>query len=195
MGKISAETFKRRVLNSLPEQSTSPLEGPALGEAVVADLSSLGLIADDEQFLKEAYRLILGREPDMAGFLHHRESMRSGVPRELIIHRLVKSDEGRRLGRKVAGLSGLRSLPGKFRYWTGSGKRSLGHKFTGKLRAYVREVLQMPRMERIERTLDSLFHDLLVRSDQISAKEDRVSGHCRLNWTHTSGCGRSSLRL
>src|ERR1700729_2554617 len=64
-------------------------------EPRTVDLASLESIIDDNQFLEEAYRRILGREPDLEGLLHHRESLHNGTPRATILHRFTNSEEAR----------------------------------------------------------------------------------------------------
>src|SRR5579863_2330196 len=173
MARIQAEAFKRRILGSLPNHPSASTVDPAVQtEPEPADLATLPLIADDEEFLREAYRRILGREADIVGFLHHRENLQGGLPREVIIERLANSEEARRLGRKFAGLPGFKSFPAKLRRWASVGGRSWKQSIVGRIRTLARSVLQISRMERIERTVDALVHELLVRSDQISVKTD-----------------------
>ena len=50
----------------------------------------------DEQFLPEAYRALLGREPDSAGLMHYAQCLQRGLPRVTILAELRDSAEGRR---------------------------------------------------------------------------------------------------
>jgi SAM-dependent methyltransferase len=59
----------------------------------------------DEDFLRNAYRGILGREPDAEGFHHYLERLRSGSLSKVdILGRLRYSPEGRALKARIAGL-------------------------------------------------------------------------------------------
>jgi SAM-dependent methyltransferase len=60
----------------------------------------------DEDFLRNAYRGILGREPDAEGFHHYLERLRSGSLSKVdILGRLRYSPEGRALKARIVGLS------------------------------------------------------------------------------------------
>jgi len=59
------------------------------------DLACL-LDLPDEQFLPEAYRALLGREPDSAGVMHYAQCLQRGLPRVKILAELRDSAEGRR---------------------------------------------------------------------------------------------------
>ena len=59
----------------------------------------------DRDFVKNAYRAILKREPDEAGFQHNLELLRSGVFNKIdILKSLRYSDEGELNGANIAGL-------------------------------------------------------------------------------------------
>ncbi|MEZ5399834.1 MAG: FkbM family methyltransferase [Bryobacteraceae bacterium] len=67
----------------------------ASASALVADADSLVRIADDREFLRAAYRAYLGRDADISGLAHHLESLRSHVPRRVVLARIAESDEAR----------------------------------------------------------------------------------------------------
>jgi O-antigen chain-terminating methyltransferase len=59
----------------------------------------------DSAFIRNAYRGILGREPDTAGCEHYLEKLRSGYFNKIeILGRLRYSTEGRYMAKKVSGL-------------------------------------------------------------------------------------------
>lgn len=93
--RFTAEIFRRRIESWLPLEVVSPQNAVA---SMHCDWSDLVQIADDEEFVREAYRRILNRECDVAGFIHHRELLRSGVPRRAILLGMLSSEEARRLG-------------------------------------------------------------------------------------------------
>lgn len=68
----------------------------------LADLYECG----SEQFVLNCYHLILGREPDEEGFLHHLNMLRAGRSRLRIVRGITRSSEARRRGARVAGLRG-----------------------------------------------------------------------------------------
>lgn len=59
-----------------------------------------------EQFVRNCYHLILGREPDEEGFTHHVNMLRAGRSRLRIVRGMMRSSEGRRRGVRIAGLRG-----------------------------------------------------------------------------------------
>lgn len=86
------------------------------------DLSSQGvekiLGLNDEQFVKAAYRVVLGREPDAEGYKHYLELLRAfGASKSNILLRFFRSAEGRSRGRPpvrlwlFAGWDFLRRIP------------------------------------------------------------------------------------
>ena len=68
------------------------------------DIADLAGIADDEQFLKQAYQRILGRECDVSGFVTYLELLRRHVPRRAIVAELMKSEEASKRGVRFAGV-------------------------------------------------------------------------------------------
>ncbi len=58
----------------------------------------------DEQFVLNCYHLILGREPDEEGYLHHINMLQRGRSRLRVVRGMARSSEARRLGVRVTGL-------------------------------------------------------------------------------------------
>ncbi len=58
---------------------------------------------DDEDFLTNAYRYLLCREPDIFGFREHLFQMKQGVSREAILRAIHFSDEGIQMNIKIEG--------------------------------------------------------------------------------------------
>ena len=64
------------------------------------------LTCNNEQFVLNCYHLILGREPDEEGFLHHITVLQAGRSRLRIVRGIARSSEARRRGVRVQGLRG-----------------------------------------------------------------------------------------
>lgn len=58
------------------------------------DLRAL-LDLPEERFLPEAFRTLLGRDPDDGGLLHYAQQLQTGLPRSLVLAELRASAEGR----------------------------------------------------------------------------------------------------
>lgn len=52
-------------------------------------------VADDAEFVRAAYRELLGREPDAGGFEYHLGLLRDGADRESVLERFTSSEEYR----------------------------------------------------------------------------------------------------
>ena len=97
---LDEEVFAESALSGF----TSP-NGAALS---IADL----LRRHDDDFIKQAYRIVLGREPDIAGYTSYLDALRAGTPKERIIAALARSIEGRQYGSTLPGLAKLlRTVP------------------------------------------------------------------------------------
>lgn len=59
---------------------------------------------DGRQFVNSCYTVVLGRSPDASGLEHYVEQLRHGADKAFILGAVVYSAEGRRRGRRVAGL-------------------------------------------------------------------------------------------
>jgi hypothetical protein len=99
--QFTAERFKQRLIERLWHEDSAPIP-PARNQTV--DLSGLIKIRDDGWFLHEAYRRILGREGDPTGFAHFEELLRRKVPRPVVLHRLVSSQEAKDTGNRYVGI-------------------------------------------------------------------------------------------
>jgi hypothetical protein len=73
------------------------------GEVSAQDINEL-LALDDVTFVDCAYRTLLGRAPDTAGFGHYLHLIRTGASKMRIVSRLYFSSEGRRRVRLLPGL-------------------------------------------------------------------------------------------
>lgn len=62
------------------------------------DASALLGIPGDSEFVVAAYRELLGRQPDVDGFLNHRFLLRAGVDRGRLLEAIASSEEGRGRG-------------------------------------------------------------------------------------------------
>ncbi len=64
------------------------------------DLTRL-LDLPNEDFLPAAFRVIIGREPDIAGLVHYAKRLQNGAPRALVLAELRNSAEGRSMAEEV----------------------------------------------------------------------------------------------
>jgi hypothetical protein len=105
---VRAENLRRivgvlhRKIWSTQELSSSKGSPPGLNEAP-ASLSGL-LDRDGSAFVGEAYRVLLRREPDVAGLRYYGERLRAGAPKLRILEELSSSQEGRGVNCQVPGL-------------------------------------------------------------------------------------------
>lgn len=136
-----------------------------------ADLSGLWSIIDDEQFVQEAYRKVLGRECDVSGFVNYLELLRRHVPRRVVVLQLVNSDEARRRGVRFTGLPGSVSVAGR------SPAFPPLRRFAGRVLSHARELLRRPlyaRFDSIDHKLNFILHDVTAKADNLSAKTDQA---------------------
>ena len=88
--------------------SVDPLSPNSQVPTAEAARRPIGLVEfdalDDEAFLRAAYRRLLGRSPDPAGWAVFLSRLRSGVRRVEILGDIRYSPEGNRVGRAVIGL-------------------------------------------------------------------------------------------
>jgi len=169
---FSEDLFKRRIAALLPAKAAKGAPGAQdhPGKAPV-DLSGLWAIIDDEQFLQEAYRRILGRECDISGFVNYLEILRRHVPRRVVALQLINSDEGRRSGVRFTGIP--EAAAGGHRRGLAASLRQAA----GSVLAQVRELLRGPlysRFDAIDHKLDFVLREVAVRSDGLSARSDEV---------------------
>ena len=67
---------------------------PQLKEGVLTDL----LACDGDLFIRRAYWVLLGREPDASGLQNYQQELRRGTPKQRIIQELAESPEGKARG-------------------------------------------------------------------------------------------------
>lgn len=168
--EFSTRVFRRRI-----EQHLKVATGPALAAGAASpggvDLSALLSIADDTEFLREAYRRILRRECDAAGFVHYRELLRYGAPRKLILRALATSEEAKRTGLRYTGVAGLGSS------LAGAGGRlrravfSLAWRWLGRMR-WLYDALWLRPVGLVGAKVDYLLQEVQTRTEQLSVKLD-----------------------
>jgi len=99
--EFSEPMLKRRIAAMLPSRpagSRVEQNGPDGDNAVqsqTVDLSDLAAIPDDERFLREAYRRILGRDCDISGLVSYSELLRRHVPRRVVLLQIINSEESK----------------------------------------------------------------------------------------------------
>ncbi len=164
--EFTAETFRRRISRSLASAGSASGGATGLpGGGSVVELADLLTIPENEGFVREAYRRILGREHDLAGYVHFLGLLRVHVPRRVILYQLANSEEARRRGVAFAGLP-----PGP----RDAGRRLLGvlrspwSRLLSFLRRVYETVFQVRRFELLDRKLDLAIHELSTRLDHIS---------------------------
>ena len=135
------------------------------------DVSALVLIPDNEEFLHEAYRRILGRESDLAGFVHYLTLLQNNFPRRVIVRQLITSAEGRLKGAL---------LPGEASESAGTARspwrRPIEFVYRSvlrRLRRLAEILLQVRRIQILEGKIDLLLREIETRSEIASAKSDQ----------------------
>jgi FkbM family methyltransferase len=173
--EFTEEVFKKRIAALLPAKAAAARGNSAdanqVNHKAPIDLSGLWTIPDDEQFLQEAYRRILGRECDISGFINYVEILRRHVPRRVVVMQLINSEEGRRRGVRFTGIPEASAGAGKQRLIPSVRQIVAG------LAAQVRELLRGPlyaRFDTIDHKLDFVLREVAVRSDGLSARTDEV---------------------
>lgn len=174
-----------------PPQITMPRFGESGPELVIKNHYILDdfLRYHDEEFIVNAYRGVLGREPDSAGFDHNLLRLRRNYTKIEILGRLRYSPEGRRRGVKISGLM----LP--FMIHTAGRLPVVGYA--------LRWVLTLLRLPSIVRSLEGFDAFLLAqtaerfRSADASAAEAEcainsgLAGKADRNWTETALSGKA----
>ena len=175
--EFSEDTFKRRIAALLPAKAGSQgvngdgQAAPSTARQDPVDLSGLWSIIDDEPFVQEAYRKILGRECDVSGFVNYLELLRRHIPRRVVVLQLVDSDEAKRRGIRFAGIPGSVSAAGRQAALTPL------RRLTGRALSRVRELLRRPlyaRFDSIDHKLNFILHDVTAKADNLSAKTDHA---------------------
>lgn len=171
--EISAQLLKRRIAAALPASGRSTAEGALRHDrtdrGLVSKMSDLLAIPDNEQFLKEAFRKILDREPDISGFVNYLELLQRHVPRRAILVSLTNSDEAKQ---RTLARSGSRppSQAGPYRT-----RLSFLHTLPARLMATARDLVRrllFSRFDSIDHKLNFLLRETAARSDAMSTKLD-----------------------
>lgn len=102
---FTSESFQRRIEENLEDAPSGGSDGSTV------DLSKLLLIADDGEFVREAYRRILRREADPGGFENYLQVLRGGTPRSTVLRQLAESSEGQATGLRYVGLASSTAAP------------------------------------------------------------------------------------
>jgi FkbM family methyltransferase len=173
--EFSEHMLKRRIAALLPQRSVhSPggvngLKGNNPELSQVVDISDLAAIPGDEAFLREAYRIILGRECDVSGFVNYLELLKRHVPRRVILLQLINSEEGRRRGIRFTGTQEVgpstQRRPSRFSV----------RAFAGRLGAVLRDLIRrilFTRFDSIDHKLEFLLREVTARTDTVAAKAD-----------------------
>src|SRR5580693_4837587 len=172
---ISEQLLKRRIAALLPKRSGQPTVRnghPADGVArtQTVDVSDLSAIANDERFLKESYRRILGRECDLPGLVNCLELLQRHVPRRTILLQLINSEEAKARGIRFTGLDAILS--------PAHGRRGFFsiRDAAGRLGAIVRDLIRrilFARFDSIDHRLNFLLREFASRTDSLAAKTDQ----------------------
>jgi FkbM family methyltransferase len=179
--QVSELLLKRRIAAQLPpriQDSDTNQNASQAGDSSQAadsrefrtvDLSDLPAIADDEGFLQEAYRRILGRECDVSGLVSCLELLRRHVPRPVVLLQLINSKEGRQRGFTFTGIQELgpstRGRSSRFSISNIAGR--LGAVFTDIIRGNV-----FSRVDSIDHKLEFLLRNFAARTDALAGRTD-----------------------
>lgn len=151
---------ERRGLPSPPEPG--PAATPSYPRLAVATtvgeryrLEDLLCLTTDEDFLDNAYRALLGREPDLTGARHYLDYLEQWRSRLVVLHQIRTSEEGRRRGVRVAGLR-----------WMALYEAMRGKRFV------------LPLLLRLERSYRRRRPDVLIASDGAALRRriDQANG-------------------
>lgn len=147
---ITVSLLRKRIASSLQKPTTQlpktmEQQDRFFAPQTIEDVEDLATIADDESFLKEAYRRILGRESDPAGFASYLEQLRRDVPRRAILLDITNSQEARNRRAAYSGAQASTANP---------------------------PGVQLKRFDAIDQTLAELQAELVTRTDTIAEKTD-----------------------
>jgi FkbM family methyltransferase len=172
---LSKDALHERIANQLPPEpvSSSPTVHPAArGETV--DLKRLIEIVDDERFVLEAYRQILGRECDVNGYVHYTQMLRSGVSRQVVAGTLIHSQEAKDRGIQVKGsLASFQRSNSGLSLWQRAQLTALGT-----ARSLVRNVFHAP-IEALERKMEFRMQEILDRQARLESQTESLLQNLR----------------
>ena len=135
----------------------------------LVNLGDLCSAPSDEDFVREAYRRILGRECDSCGLVHGLDMLRAHTPRRVVLLELVNSDEARRTGVQFTGIPAAPAARNRVRLPFGS---ALRHPVR-----LVRDVLRhiwLSPSESLQQKLSLVLREIGVRADTMSARVDQA---------------------
>lgn len=168
--EFGTRAFRRRIEQHL-KAATGPVPPAGVASAGSVDLSALLGIADDAEFLREAYRRILRRECDAAGFVHYRELLRYGAPRKLILRALATSEEAKRTGLRYTGVPGLGSSLARAGGRLRRAVFRLAWRSLGRMR-WLYDALWLRPVGLVGAKVDYLLQEVQTRTEQLSVKLD-----------------------
>ena len=142
------------------------------GEYVLGEL----LHHDEAEFVRNAYRALLHRDPDHPGFVHFLHMINGGVSKLDILRAIAQSPEGRTVGTRIHGLDRALFM-----------QRVRATPIVGPIFAMLQYALSLPwilrRLERQERELARTERELREAIDALAAAAERfaneVSGGTR----------------
>ena len=173
--EISERLFKKRINALLPKNSdhaTVPigLSKNEPGRAHTLDVSDLLAIIDNEDFLRESYRRILGRECDVPGLVNYLELLQRHIPRRTILLQIMNSEEATARNIRFTGVQGI-SPPASNRKRMLSVPNAFG-RLGAVMRDLVRRIL-FTRFDSIDHRLNFLLREFATRTDTLAAKTDQ----------------------
>jgi FkbM family methyltransferase len=175
--EFSEAIFRKRILALLPTR-VSHRDGneddrPGVNSSgrAATDLSGLWKISEDDRFLREAYRRILGRECDAVGFVNYLAMLHSHIPRRVVALHLINSPEARRTGACFTGVPESVSPRGGRAAFPSLGR--IVSRLTARLRETVRWILYTP-FETLGHKFDFVLRELVERTDRLSSKTDEA---------------------
>ncbi len=166
---FTADSFQRRLEEKLDTEPASTGEA----KSPTVDLSKLLQLSGDGEFVREAYRRMLGRECDPGGYSNYTQLLRGGMPRAAMLRQLADSDEGKSTGLRYTGLAD----------WRGSSPAAPSAGWAQRTNTWVLETIQRVlarlrgafRITGLELKLDYLAAEIAAASERQSSKGDLLS--------------------
>jgi FkbM family methyltransferase len=172
---FSRDVFRRRIVSGLtsgePDAAKINERQPEPGSDTVVDLSDLCSIPSDEEFVKRAYRAILGRAYDVGGLVYWQERLRALTPRRVVLLEILNSTEALQRRVRFTGIPGAPTTP------TQSRLRSLLERTVGltvgRLCEGVRRVRLSP-FRSLDQKLSLVLREISMLAEKFSEKTDQV---------------------
>lgn len=166
---FTADSFQRRLEEKLDPEPVSTGEA----KSPTVDLSKLLQVSGDGEFVREAYRRMLGRECDPGGYSNYTQLLRGGMPRAAMLRQLADSDEGKATGLRYTGLAD----------WRGGAPAAPSPGLGQRTHTWVLETIQRVlarlrgafRITGLELKLDYLAAEIAAAAERQSAKSDLLS--------------------